>query len=214
GGSTDPNVFSRTIAIRPGTHYLKFIVDGDMIVSPDMPTTVDFTNALVNYLEVSPTSIPSTPQASEPVEIPQPKLERRVPEGVFPPQIFPPTPKGKPAQAPSSAAPDSSLSKGLPPFSASPPKHYHPVIPQFLHDLDNPEDSPIFARATASQSTLPQPPTLPLFLAKSILNGTTPMKDDSSVLLMPNHTVLNHLATSSIRGGVLSVSGTTRYKRK
>ncbi|TKA68749.1 hypothetical protein B0A49_07025 [Cryomyces minteri] len=230
GGSTDPNVFSRTIAIRPGTHYLKFIIDGDMIVSPDMPTTVDFTNALVNYLEVSPTSIPSTPQASEPVEIPQPKLERRVPEGVFPPQILPPSPEEKPAQASSSAAPDSSLSpdtarrpqpqqqpsddKGLPPVPDSPPKHYHPVIPPFLRDLDNPEDSPIFARATTSQSTLPQPPTLPLFLAKSILNGTTPMKDDSSVLLMPNHTVLNHLATSSIRGGVLGVSGTTRYKRK
>jgi hypothetical protein len=53
-----------------------------------------------------------------------------------------------------------------------------------------------------------------LFLGKSILNGTTPMKDDSSVLNMPNHTVLNHLATSSIKNGVLATSGTTRYKRK
>jgi hypothetical protein len=51
-------------------------------------------------------------------------------------------------------------------------------------------------------------------LAKSILNGTTPHKDDASVLIMPNHTVLNHLATSSIKNGVLATSGTTRYKRK
>jgi hypothetical protein len=34
------------------------------------------------------------------------------------------------------------------------------------------------------------------------------------VLIMPNHTVLNHLATSSIKNGVLATSGTTRYKRK
>jgi hypothetical protein len=53
-----------------------------------------------------------------------------------------------------------------------------------------------------------------MFLAKSILNGATPMKDDASVLIMPNHTVLNHLATSSIRQKVLATSATTRYKRK
>jgi len=53
-----------------------------------------------------------------------------------------------------------------------------------------------------------------MFLGKSILNGNMPHKDDASVLLMPNHTVLNHLATSSIKHGVLATSGTTRYKRK
>ena len=40
------------------------------------------------------------------------------------------------------------------------------------------------------------------------------MKDDNSVLNMPNHTVLNHLATSSIKNNVLATSVTTRYKRK
>jgi hypothetical protein len=40
------------------------------------------------------------------------------------------------------------------------------------------------------------------------------MKDDSSLLNNPNHTVLNHLATSSIKNGVLATSVTTRYKRK
>jgi hypothetical protein len=53
-----------------------------------------------------------------------------------------------------------------------------------------------------------------MFLSKSILNGTTPTKDDSSVLIMPNHTVLNHLATTNIKQGVLATSATTRYKRK
>lgn len=63
-------------------------------------------------------------------------------------------------------------------------------------------------------ATQPAPPSLPMFLNKSILNGATPMKDDSSVLVMPNHTVLNHLATSSIKNGVLATSATTRYKKK
>jgi hypothetical protein len=91
------------------------------------------------------------------------------------------------------------------------------VIPRYLLDLDAPEESRRFARASAattSAESLPQPPSLPMFLGKSILNGTTPMKDDSSVLNMPNHTVLNHLATSSIRDNILATSATTRYKQK
>ena len=93
---------------------------------------------------------------------------------------------------------------------------YTNTIPQFLLDLDtyqNPQDER-FQRSSRVVNDLPQPPSLPMFLSKSILNGTTPHKDDASVLIMPNHTVLNHLATSSIKSGVLATSGTTRYKRK
>jgi hypothetical protein len=97
---------------------------------------------------------------------------------------------------------------------AEPEKRYHSKIPQYLLDLDAPEESSRFARANAATSNLPTPPTLPMFLSKSILNGTTPMKDDSSVLIMPNHTVLNHLATSSIKDNILATSATTRYKQK
>lgn len=55
---------------------------------------------------------------------------------------------------------------------------------------------------------------LPLFLSRSILNGVLPVKDDNSVLTLPNHTVLNHLMTSSVKNGVLATSVTTRYKKK
>ena len=53
-----------------------------------------------------------------------------------------------------------------------------------------------------------------MFLGKSLLNGNTPVKDDTSVLTLPNHTVLNHLMTSSVKNGVLATSVTTRYKKK
>jgi len=58
------------------------------------------------------------------------------------------------------------------------------------------------------------PPTLPLMLGKVILNSSSHLKDDNSVLGIPNHVVLNHLATSSIKNHVLAVSATTRYKKK
>lgn len=42
----------------------------------------------------------------------------------------------------------------------------------------------------------------------------SPIGDDNSVLPMPSHSVVNHLATSAIRNGVLAVGTTTRYKAK
>lgn len=95
-----------------------------------------------------------------------------------------------------------------------PQEHYTSTVPQYLLDLDKAEDSPAYQYAASAIVKLPTPPSLPGFLGKPILNALTPVKDDNSVLNMPNHTVLNHLATSSIKGNVLAVSATTRYKRK
>ncbi|KAK1061711.1 galactose metabolism-related protein [Friedmanniomyces endolithicus] len=102
-----------------------------------------------------------------------------------------------------------------PPRQRVPRPKYTSEIPAFLLDLDGHNtDDQRSDRAKRVEQNLPQPPTLPMFLGKSILNGQMPHKDDASVLPMPNHTVLNHLATSSIKHGVLATSGTTRYKRK
>jgi hypothetical protein len=97
---------------------------------------------------------------------------------------------------------------------ARPAAKYTSIIPQYLLDLDKSEDSLAYKNAAAAIEKLPTPPSLPGFLGKPILNAATPMKDDNSVLTMPNHTVLNHLATSSIKNNVLAVSATTRYRRK
>lgn len=222
GPSKHRDALSATINLQPGTHHLKFIVDGDMRLSDFLPTAVDFTNILVNYIEVSPDDLPAHPP-TEPVNIPgkqaasTPRPEYRVPEGVFPPQVLPPTPELQPVtreEPPTSTTQPSSPSNKPVPIAPGPPKEYHTEVPRFLADLDAPEHSARFDRANAAVNTAPAPPSLPMFLGKSILNGTTPMKDDSSVLIMPNHTVLNHLATSSIKNNVLATSVTTRYKRK
>ncbi|KAK6392027.1 hypothetical protein LTR65_004152 [Meristemomyces frigidus] len=242
----ETGIFSATLPLKPGTHHLKFLVNDDMITSDDLPTTVDFTNALVNYIEVV-AQLPSVSQQQPPAPAePMPIPGAAVSEG----QI---TPTGEPATrpldirtagrvpettadlpstlhdtvSPSSTVP-TSTAQPLPtptpqaqPAPKSAPKQrlprpqYTKQIPSFLLDLDqnNVEDER-FQRAKRVEQNLPQPPSLPMFLGKSILNAATPHKDDASVLTMPNHTVLNHLATSSIKNGVLATSGTTRYKRK
>jgi len=179
-----------------------------MRTSDKLPTAVDYTNILVNYLEVSQDDIPKTETgiAAEPKSEPIPVQDQPAPEGIYPPQVLPATPKllavAKPLPEPKPKVPPPS------------PKKYHQNIPRYLFDLDAPEESRHFARANAVAGNLPTPPSLPMFLSKSILNGVTPMKDDSSVLILPNHTVLNHLATSSIKDNILATSATTRYKQK
>ena len=45
---------------------MRFLVDGIMQTSPDLPTTVDFGNNLVNYIEVSPEdALPAQRSASK-----------------------------------------------------------------------------------------------------------------------------------------------------
>ncbi|KAJ6121937.1 hypothetical protein N7512_004402 [Penicillium capsulatum] len=188
-----------TLNLRPGTHHLKFIVDGEMRASDTLPTAVDFTNHLVNYVEIS------ADDARQDVE----KDKSHVPSGDRTPQAVPDSSKEGQSDDAADDPPKKEESE-----EEIPPGEFGSAIPQFLADLDKEEDSPAYLQAANVIGDTPTPPSLPLFLGKSILNSTTPTKDDSSVLNYPNHTVLNHLATSSIKNGVLATSVTTRYKRK
>lgn len=191
---------SARLNLRPGTHHLKFIVDGEMRAADSLPTAVDFTNHLVNYIEISADDARREhDKTSHPA----------VPPGVYPPQVLPEDSKHDQSGDAEDDPPRKDESE-----EEVPPGDFGGAIPQFLADLDKEEESPAYSQAANVIGDTPTPPSLPLFLGKSILNGTTPMKDDSSVLNYPNHTVLNHLATSSIKNGVLATSVTTRYKRK
>ncbi|KAL2162782.1 hypothetical protein VTH06DRAFT_6618 [Thermothelomyces fergusii] len=186
-----PGVFAATINILPGTHHIRFLVDGQMQTAPDYPTTVDFGNNLVNYIEVSPDDVQPSTAAEDAAA------------------------RDKTAQAEEAAA---GQEEGLAPASrlrkVPPAEQFQQKIPKYLLDLDQPEDSPQYQQAVLATEKLPSPPGLPGFLSKPILNAATQRKDDNSVLTQPNHTVLNHLATSSIKNNVLAVSATTRYKSK
>ena len=164
-----------------------------------LPTTVDFGNNLVNYIEVSADDLPhdevSTDIPSDPIGGLANKLSVAQPEPV-------------PAEERTKPKPVSKMKPVIP------EGQFTSQIPQYLIDMEKSEDSREYRYAIAAIDKLPPPPSLPGFLGKPILNANAPMKDDNSVLIMPNHTVLNHLATSSIKNNVLAVSATTRYKRK
>jgi hypothetical protein len=164
-----------------------------MQTTPDLPTTVDFGNNLVNYIEVNPDDASATKQgeAGEAVEAGK---ESEVPQA-----------------DPQSKEEELKVAKHKP---VLPRDAYNSQIPLYLLDFDQAEESPAYRNAETAIEKMTTPPSLPGFLGKPILNAATLMKDDNSVLNMPNHTVLNHLATSSIKNNVLAVSATIRYHNK
>ena len=172
-----------------------------MQCSPDLPTTVDFGNNLVNYIEVSADDLPrDTPETAVAAGAPVASTDAQQP--------------GAAAHASAKAEEEKAKKPAPKTKPAFPLNRYTSQVPQYLVDLDKGEETSAYQYAAAAIEKLPTPPSLPGFLGKPILNAATPMKDDNSVLTMPNHTVLNHLATSSIKNNVLAVSATTRYKRK
>lgn len=165
-----------------------------MQTTPDYPTTVDFGNNLVNYIEVNPDDLPANPAETDGASEGKNALQQAQADA---------TPAEEEGQAPVPR------DREVPP-----PDQFAQKIPKYLIDLDQPEESRSYHHAVLATEKLPNPPSLPGFLSKPVLNAATPRKDDNSVLTQPNHTVLNHLATSSIKNNVLAVSATTRYKSK
>ncbi|KAI0119630.1 carbohydrate-binding module family 48 protein [Daldinia grandis] len=186
-------VLETVIPVFPGTHHIKFLVDGNMQTSPDLPTTVDFGNNLVNYIEVSGDD---TDSRNVPLDVGVPKSNEAA--------------LSLPSRQPS----HDDSARGLQQKVIDPIESFSSKIPQYLDDFDQPEDSPSYRLSSLALERLPPPPSLPGFLSKPIMNNVTLIKDDNSVLNMPNHTMLNHLATCSIKNNVLAVSATTRYQNK
>ncbi|KAI1475853.1 carbohydrate-binding module family 48 protein [Daldinia sp. EC12] len=186
-------VLETVIPVFPGTHHIKFLVDGNMQTSPDLPTTVDFGNNLVNYIEVSGDDSDSR---NVPLDVGVPKSNEAALS----------LPSRQPSHDDAVRGPQQKVIDPIESFSGK--------IPQYLDDFDQPEDSASYRLSSLALERLPPPPSLPGFLSKPIMNNVTLIKDDNSVLNMPNHTVLNHLATCSIKNNVLAVSATTRYQNK
>lgn len=167
-----------------------------METSMHLPTTVDFGNNLVNYIEVSGEETPA----------------RNITLGATPPKSATEAqalPSRQPSNSELEAAAKQPQTKPI-----LPPERFSGMIPQYLADFDQPEDSRAYQLSVGALDKLPTPPALPGFLSKPIMNANALIKDDNSVLNMPNHTILNHLATSSIKNNVLAVSATTRYRNK
>ena len=95
------------------------------------------------------------------------------------------------------------------------------IPPHLLHSALLEEQ--YLSQQMANPPPIPHPATLPRHLEKVILNThrhgreravMDGIRDDNSVLPIPNHVVLNHLGTSAIKNGVLAVATTMRYHQK
>ena len=178
-----------------------------MMTNPDLPTAVDFNNILVNYVEISTDDIPKAtrresgqvPQKQPPYQA-SPRIDTQEEKDQYSGTM---TPGEDESGTPSQIDPEE-----------MPEGDFRQVMPRALLDIDCSEDDPRYKQAAQVIQESSAPPSLPMFLSKSILNTMAPVKDDSSVLALPNHTVLNHLMTSNVRNGVLATSVTTRYKKK
>lgn len=149
----DDGTFEVTLKLAPGTHRLRFVVDGELRCSNAMNTATDSMGNLVNYIEVQP-----------------PDQE------------------------------DADMQEDM--YDAL---DYSQEIPEIFVDPEAFDHSSIeFA----------PPPQLPPHLEGVILNTNWSDKDNNSVLPIPNHVVLNHLATTSIKHNVLAVASVSRYHAK
>jgi hypothetical protein len=164
-----------------------------MRTSPDIPTAVDDTGILVNYLEISADNMPP--------------LDR------------PPSPDRQSAGVHKRSDSADDISPAA--VAETTALRYTREIPTYLRNLAEIYPNEDSAGGSSSEyfedgqpPPPPPPPSLPMMLQRVVLNTSNQMKDDASVLSIPNHAVLNHLATSSIKNEILAVSATTRYKKK
>lgn len=177
--------FSVALDLPQGTHRFRFVIDGELKCADDISTATDSSGFLVNYLDVDNDDSDGLPASGSEENIP---LCR---EGDLN--------KGDQHN-------DDEVTQYVDEIPVPPPLEYTNQIPQMFLTLDVAElDIP------ESQAT---PPHLPPHLDTVILNTNSNEKDDSSVLPAPNHVVLNHLATSSIKHNVLAVASVNRYGKK
>jgi hypothetical protein len=63
---SDPDTFTTSVPLLPGTHHIKFIVDENWRLAQDLPTAVDDDGSLANYVSVPLPAGPSAPASPPP----------------------------------------------------------------------------------------------------------------------------------------------------
>jgi len=64
--ASDPDNFTATIPLLPGTHHIKFAIDDTWKLAQDLPTAVDDDGSLANYVTVPLPAGPSAPASPPP----------------------------------------------------------------------------------------------------------------------------------------------------
>lgn len=214
--------FTIKLKLPIGTHRFRFIVDNELRFSDYLPTATDQMGNFVNYIEISLPPVTNTTPEDE-------QSEQRVTNGEnaskhryqdtgstsFQNQA-------NDGEVDLKDVDDDDMGNGYSRFHEEQdafkerysynrdiPKIFvdPTVMEQYYNTVDN---------GSGQQQSWLVPPQLPPHLENVILNNfqTNDKNNNSGALPIPNHVVLNHLATTSIKHNTLAVASVVRYKRK
>lgn len=212
--------FSIKLKLPVGTHRFRFIVDNELRFSDYLPTATDQMGNFVNYIEIQQPDVQMGQDDSQQNEYTQDQSQGQE-HGEQ--KVGKPSDEDRRDSNLGLTNDDDDMGNGYSRFheeqSSKPNLNYIKDIPAIFTDpsvmeqyyltLDN------NAQNNQNQSWL-TPPQLPPHLESVILNNfsTTDKSNSSGALPIPNHVVLNHLATTSIKHNTLAVASVVRYKRK
>ncbi|SCV71071.1 BQ2448_3833 [Microbotryum intermedium] len=216
--------FSALISLPPGPHRLKFIVDKEWKASKNLPVATDADGNLINYLHVNAADSKLATElwkaggsgSTAPATRSQPSTS-----ATNSTSLWPTFGDEDDTEAPGADGLDDSEWTSEIPYELVEYGEWEAERDAIENSSSfsnpHPNSPPIVLPPPPAASGVP-PPSLPAQLEKGPLNHaayvTQGSGDDNSILPKPDHSVINHLAASPIKGGFLSVGVTTRYKRK
>lgn len=193
------------ISLPAGNHRFKFVVDNEVRCSNFIPTATDTSGHLVNYLEILPSEhdLHRTGRSTASLRTQDSKLGLTRDDDDMGDGYSRYYDGDNTSGIGSGHA--SNYIKEIPPIFTDPR-----VMEEYYVTLDNNQ-----RRGHGAQQWL-IPPQLPPHLEHVILNSYNQQDraNTSGALSIPNHVVLNHLATTSIKHNTLAVASVVRYKRK
>ncbi len=202
GPSPKDGSFSVQIALPPGMHRFKFVVDNEVRCSNFIPTATDNSGHFVNYLEIIPSERELCPERNDSrvslrsngSKLGLTKDDDDMGNGYT-----------RYHQDQIMQLRKVAYTNEIPPIFTDPK-----VMEEYYVTLDNSQKN-----GGHNQQWL-IPPQLPPHLENVTLNGynSNDKSNTSGALSIPNHVVLNHLATTSIKHNTLAVASVVRYKRK
>lgn len=238
------NSFLITLGLPVGTHRFRFVIDNELRFSDYLPTATDQMGNFVNYVEVTPENVHNYLEQQEQSEDDKSEIDSQVTDDDLTSSHELQQKTNEPSQgilrkssiSRSATRSDSiwgltndddDMGNGYSRYhdgdgDPNLNKDYHFItdIPPIFIDPKVMEQYYIAiekqSKSQNGQQAWLHPPQLPPHLENVILNNFNSMDRDnnSGALPIPNHVVLNHLATTSIKHNTLSVASIVRYKRK